>query len=422
MQNLEKLIVSLGGTKVNKLKNTMTPSCLYRFENGIYLTIYYDPRDQYKSIELGRLFLIKDVFPRLIVLEDFELLVKAAKSINLNVNYTVNYSMLSYEQMVENVISNLEVVLKNNKQLFEIARLDFKAKEQKLEKYLIKDVSLLSIEEIEKESSKIIYKPKADTICSGLTHYEKDLKAESDNLRLKYRIPDNMYTEFEYNKLKRKNDNFCCRLTSFIILEIIALFIFVLGLINNHLFTDNNVIYFIFIVITIATVGLYSIASLSIKRIDYFIGPIFCYFIPFIFMDKIVKTGNSLLLALITIIVGTLFFAYGLIFEVIIPLKKQSKATAEYSNKFFEQYGYKAFSIGDYQSLSLYLENGRYVSIITLKEGSYAITVKGQICYKKIWIKDVPIDHIELSCDYSQAIKKGVELLQKNDQLYIFKK
>ena len=31
MQTLEKLIVSLGGTKVNKIKNTITPSILYRF-------------------------------------------------------------------------------------------------------------------------------------------------------------------------------------------------------------------------------------------------------------------------------------------------------------------------------------------------------------------------------------------------------
>ena len=107
MTTLENLLISLGGKKVNKVINTMTPSFLYRFENNIYITIQYDKRDQYKSVELGRLFLMKDVFPRLIVLEDFELLLKAANSIRLPVNYKYDYSMLSYEQMIENVVLNL---------------------------------------------------------------------------------------------------------------------------------------------------------------------------------------------------------------------------------------------------------------------------------------------------------------------------
>lgn len=64
MQTLEKLIISLGGTKVNKIKNTITPSILYRFENNLYITIEYDKRDQYKSVELGRLFLMRDFFSK----------------------------------------------------------------------------------------------------------------------------------------------------------------------------------------------------------------------------------------------------------------------------------------------------------------------------------------------------------------------
>ena len=74
MKSLENLIISLGGNKVNKIKNTITPSFLYRFKNNLYITVEYDKRDRYKSVELGRLFLMKDCFPRLIVLEDFELL------------------------------------------------------------------------------------------------------------------------------------------------------------------------------------------------------------------------------------------------------------------------------------------------------------------------------------------------------------
>ena len=49
------------------------------------------------------------------------------------------------------------------------------------------------------------------------------------------------------------------------IIEVIAIFIFVIGLINNHWFTGNNIMYFLFIVVTLATIGLYLIASVAIK-------------------------------------------------------------------------------------------------------------------------------------------------------------
>ena len=164
MNNLERLIISLGGLKVNRIKNTTTPSFLYRFENNLYITVEYDKRDQYKSVELGKLFLMKDFFPRLIVLEDFEVLLKAANSLRLPVNYRLKYSMISYDQMIENVALNLKTVLDNYDKLYELSKLEFDAKKQRLEKYLIKDVSTMSLDEIAKESSQIIYIPKADEI------------------------------------------------------------------------------------------------------------------------------------------------------------------------------------------------------------------------------------------------------------------
>ena len=42
MKSLENLIISLGGNKVNKIKNTITPSFLYRFKNNLYITVEYD--------------------------------------------------------------------------------------------------------------------------------------------------------------------------------------------------------------------------------------------------------------------------------------------------------------------------------------------------------------------------------------------
>ena len=247
------------------------------------------------------------------------------------------------------------------------------------------------------------------------------MKEESDNFRAKYNIPNNIYTKFEYNKLKEKKENYKVKLICSIIIEIITVFIFIFGLINNNWFTGNDFIYFLFIVVTLAALGLCLVASISIKKISYFISPILCFFLPFVFMDKIVGTNNDILLFLITIMAGTVLFVFGLIFEVIIPLKKQRKATVEYENKFTKQYSYKAYMIREYQPLCLYLESGRYVSIITLQEEYYVITVRGFVFYNKIRTSEVPIEHIEVSCNYSQAIDKAIKLLQKNDQIFIFK-
>ena len=422
MNNLERLIISLGGVKVNRIKNTTTPSFLYRFENNLYITVEYDKRDQYKSVELGRLFLMKDFFPRLIVLEDFEVLLKAANSLRLPVNYKLKYSMISYDQMIENVVLNLKTVLDNYDKLYELSKPEFDAKEQRLEKHLVKDVSAMSLDEIAKESSQIIYKPKADEIkYSKLTHYEKKFKEESDGLRKQHNIPKNIYTQFEFNQLQKKKYNFKLRVFLSCFIEVIALSIFIIGLINNHWFVNNDVIYFGFIITSLALTGLFVLTGLKVKKIEYFLGPVLCYFLPFIFMDKIVGIENNLLLTLVTITVGTLLLSYCIVFEVIIPIKKQNKATYEYCKKFNEKTRSIAFMTRDYKQLCFYLENGRYVALITLEDEHYAITVRGSIFYNKVRTTNVPIEHIEVFCSYSEAINKSIELLQKNDEVFIIK-
>ena len=106
----------------------------------------------------------------------------------------------------------------------------------------------MSLDEIAKESSQIIYIPKADEIkYSKLTHYERKLKEESDTLRSQHSIPKNIYTQFEYNQLQKQKYNFKLRIVLYCLIEFIALSIFIIGLINNHWFVNNGVIYFVFI-------------------------------------------------------------------------------------------------------------------------------------------------------------------------------
>lgn len=77
--------------------------------------------------------------------------------------------------------------------------------------------------------------------------------------------------------------------------------------------------------------------------------------------------------------------------------------------------------IREYKPICFYLENGRYVALRTLEDEYYAITVRGSIFYKKIKTTDVPIEHIEVCCRHYEAINKSIELLQKNDEVFIIK-
>ena len=75
----------------------------------------------------------------------------------------------------------------------------------------------------------------------------------------------------------------------------------------------------------------------------------------------------------------------------------------------------------EYEPICLYLENGRYVALRTLEDEYYAITVRGSVFYNKVRTTNVPIEHIEVCCSYSEAINKSIELLQKNDEVFIIK-
>ena len=424
VSEIENLIISLGGQKIEKMKNIMTPSSLFRFENNIYLNIEYDQRDQYKAVRLGRLFLMKDFFPRLVVLEDFETFLQSADSINLEVNYSLPYYKLSYEQMIDNVMYNLELVLTNYDKLYEISKSAFASEEERLKKYLIKDVSSSNIQEIEREASNYIYKPKAKDIYKlKLSDMELKQKEKSDELRQKYNIPENIYTNFEYHKLKEKKDNVKMRFIGCFIIQFVALVIFILGLINNHLFVGNDVVYFGFIVILFAAVGINMVTSIEMPNLKLY-DPVIGYFLTFIFLDKIIKTDNNPLLLVGTIIFGSIILAWIIVTEVVTPIKKTQRATAEYNESFTSKFGeVKNFSLDyrDYFPLLLYLENGRYVSVITLSDNHYEIAVKGSIFYKKIKTTEVVIDYLEVECTYEEAIGKALELLENNNQVFIFK-
>ena len=122
--------------------------------------------------------------------------------------------------------------------------------------------------------------------------------------------------------------------------------------------------------------------------------------------------------------VGTAIFVYWLICAVIIPRKKRKKATAEYKEKFYKEHGQINSLSGDFRdyiALNLFLESGRRVLIFSLNGTQYEITVMGTIRYKNILTEEVPIDYLKIECDYAKAVAKAIELLEKNDQLFISK-
>lgn len=424
MSKIENFIVFLGGKKVKKMKNIMTPSCLFRFDNDIYLNIEYDRRDQYKAVKLGRLFLMRDFFPRLIVLEDFEVLLQAANSSGLETNYSLPYHKLSYEQMIDNVMCNLAVVLGNYEKLCELSKTSIASEEDRLKKYLIKDVSSSDVSEIEKEASNYIYKNKAHEINAlKLTDLELKQKEKSDAFRQRYNLPQNVYTDFEYWKLEDKKKNLKVKFVWCFIIQVLALAIWILGLINNHWFIENYVVYFNFIVIAIAATGIFVVTGVKAQKMNLY-EPLLAFFVPFAFLDRIVKTENNIMLLLGTVIFGVLFTAWRVYEGVIVPDRKTTKATLEYGQSFKAQYGLPKSATVDYRDIwrqRLYLENGRHVCIGTLGDDWYEIVVWGSVFYRKVKTRDVVIDHIEVECTYEEAITKALELLEKNNQPLIFK-
>jgi len=424
MSKIENFIVSLGGKKIKEMKNIMTPSFLFRFENDIYLNIEYDRRDQYKAVKLGRLFLMRDFFPRLIVLEDFEVLLKSANSAGLEVNYSLPYHKLSYEQMIDNVMCNLVVVLENYEKLCELSKTSIASEEDRLKEYLIKDVSSCSATEIERDASDYIYKSKVHEIDSlKLTDLELKQKEKSDAFRQRYNLPQNVYTDFEYWKLEDKKKNFKVKFVWCFIIQAVALAIWILGLANNHWFAGNNVVYFAFIVVAIAATGIFVVTGVKAQKMNLY-EPILAFFVPFVFLDQIVKTENNTLLLLGTVVFGVLFTAWRIYEGVIVPDSKTKKATSEYSQSFEAQYGHPKSASVDYRDIwrqRLYLENGRHVCIGTLGDDWYEIVVWGSVFYKRVKTKDVIIDHIEVECTYEEAIAKALELLEKNNQPLIFR-
>ena len=424
MSKIENFIVSLGGKKVKEMKNIITPSFLFRFENDIYLNIEYDQRDQYKAVHLGKLFLMTDIFPRLIVLGNFEVFLQSANSIGLETNYSLPYHKLSYDQMVDNVACNLSIVLENYEKLFEISKTSIALEEDILKEHLIKDVSSCSATEIEREASDYIYKPKVHEIDSlKLKDLELKQKEKSDAFRQRYNLPQNIYTDFEYWKLEDKKKNLKVKFVWCFIIQAVALVIWILGLVNNHWFVGNNVVYFNFIVVVIAVTGLFVVTGVKVHRMNLY-EPILAFFVPFVFLDQIIKTENNTLILWGTVIFGVLFTAWRIYEGVIVPDGKTKKATLEYSQSFEAQYGLPKSATVDYRDIwrqRLYLENGRHVCIGTLGDDWYEIVVWGSVFYKKIKTRDVIIDYMEVECTYEEAIAKALELLEKNNRLLIFK-
>ena len=236
-------------------------------------------------------------------------------------------------------------------------------------------------------------------------------------------MQQNIYTYFEYHKLIDKRKNYKLRFIACWIIQFIGLLLFIFGFVNRHVFLGNDLLYFIFIIVTIELTGIVIITGVQVQNLNLY-ELILAFFIPFLFFDKIIKIDNEPLLIIGTIIFSIILVSFVLIARVIIPINKIKKATLEYNENFKAKYGpikYEDMDFRDFQPLELYLETGRHVLIMPLVNNHYCITVQGSLFYKKIKTKEVIIDYMEIEGTYEEAINKAIELLEKNNQLLIFK-
>ncbi len=144
LKEIEPIILKLGGRKVDKMDDVITPDYLYSFPNGIWLSFELDEIDNYFDVRLGRLFSFYDAMPRVIVLEKIEFYFAGVNELKLGeINYHFYNVIYEIERVFEVLENNLKVIIENYPKLLENEQVKKKIlrEERRLGSYLLKDLS-----------------------------------------------------------------------------------------------------------------------------------------------------------------------------------------------------------------------------------------------------------------------------------------
>lgn len=241
-------------------------------------------------------------------------------------------------------------------------------------------------------------------------------KRKSEEIRVKYKLNDKLYTSYEYSlrELRLMFDKF--RLILFGICEILCLAM-----------TIGSVVYFdkvsielgIFIILLGLVVGIYGFCIMLkayIKGLFYSFTPILCYAIPLVLIYYGFNVKTDWIIGLSTILIGSLLFILFMLFVVVFPMKKYNNALVKYWNILDEKYP-DIDDISDYVSLknilSFYKSDGTHVNIFEHSKNTSSIILKGKVKFEDVILKDVAIKYLKVKDSFDNSVMKAIELLEE---------
>ncbi len=405
MKELKELIQKLNGKEI-KLNNILMPKYLYLLPNNIWLSIDYDQKDNYNEIKLGNLYLYNDSLPKLFVLESFEWYLELAKKNNINVNYNINYNDLSFNQIIDNLLLNLKIILDNYKELSLLINDKVIEEKDKLNKYLIKDITNLSIDEIQLEINKL---------NNDIKIHLNKLSKESEEIKKNYNLPDYIYTAYDYYKLHEIKNITIKKIISSIIF-ILMLVGIILGSLFHYKIGNGNLFYLIFANLQIFLLSTYFIFKRKKDKINLLAFSL----IPFILLYLILYTISGLSLdisVILTILIG-IVLALILLSINIIKREKIKKA----SIKYYEQYNLLTDEINDNNyKFTLFSIDNKNVAVFELSNNEYIITLCSDIIYEKNKLNDMLVEVKRIDGNLTKAIKESINLLKNNKDKIIYR-
>lgn len=406
MKKINELITNIGGKEI-QFNNIIKPTNLYLLPNNIWLSI--NTKNGTIEIKLGNLYLYNNLIPELIIPASFEWYLATAKNNSIDVNYSIEYNILSKEDIINTLLTNLKIILDNYKELSLLLNDKVLEETTKFNNNL-KDISNLSIDEIQLEIDKLDYNE--DT---NMTIHLKQLYEESEAIKKNHNLPDYIYTAYDYYKLHEIKHLTIKKLISSTIFVLMLVGI-ILGSIFHYILGNGNLFYLVFGNLQIVLLSTYFL----FKRKPDKINPLAFSLFPFILLYLILYTISGLDLDLAVILTLSIGAVVVLILLTLVIIKKEKIKKA--SIKYYVQYNILTDELtNDNYKCTLFSSDNKHVVIFELSKNKYIITLCSDIIYEKLKLKDMLAEAKRIDGNLEKALKESINLLKNNKDKTIYK-
>lgn len=229
-----------------------------------------------------------------------------------------------------------------------------------------------------------------------LREEKEETKHKNELLRAEFDLPDYIETQYD-NRLVTKP-----RLIVAIVLLAIGFIVTIgTGITFSLLEYENNMLEILLIALGLAIV-IYSFFIAFNKPIWGLVHstvPFICFFPLPVILKTTKVIDNDIIIAVLTIVSGIVFYSIFLLLTVVIPKKRINAVTSSYIRQFEmknEGYKYSKFSSGLHSSCHVSEwfynpKNGKKLMICTIGDGLNYLIISANVRYGKYLLKDVPI-------------------------------